>query len=340
MVCAGGLIGASMARMWSKKESNNEHHRLGEILSYCGASGSLTAFMGIPLAGPIFALELTRASSGMNELATADALGPSIAASAAALLLIRGMLQSTKTIGGHFTYSSALGLTGGAAMLTSVICGITGAAIGTVFHKLVHALKHQLWNPKRKTRPVLVKTLIGICVGFLSMSFPQTMFWGEGSLQTAIDGHMTAFSATKHGLDSALTAAAKVNPSIPFTSASAAMQVGIAKLLAIALACAGKFPGGIIFPLFFASAPMAHSVLMLLGSAIPQGVRPVAIMSLMASTQASVTRTPLATIFMLALSASASTHLSIILPSVIISSYIGVWFSRYLSSESYFEYSS
>jgi len=164
------------------------------------------------------------------------------------------------------------------------------------------------------------------------------MFWGEGSLQCAIDGQKTPFTKTKHGLSRILTSGAIVDPSVPFQSAWAAAQVGIAKLLAITLACAGKFPGGIIFPIFFASAPIAHSILMMLGS-LPKAVSPVAIMALMASTQASVTRTPLATVFMLALSSSAGTELSKMLPSVILSSYIGVWASRYITEESYFSYS-
>ena len=154
-----------------------------------------------------------------------------------------------------------------------------------------------------------------------------------------VDGHKTPFVATKHGLSDALTGSALVDTTIPFRSASAAAQVGLAKLLSISLACAGKFPGGIIFPLFFAAAPIAHSALMVLSSHLSTHVASAAIMCLMASTQASVTRTPLATIFMLALSAAPTTPLSSMLPSMILSSYIGVWFSRYLSEDSYFSYS-
>mmetsp|Transcript_20793 Transcript_20793/g.36881 ORF Transcript_20793/g.36881 Transcript_20793/m.36881 type:complete len:173 (-) Transcript_20793:36-554(-) len=171
------------------------------------------------------------------------------------------------------------------------------------------------------------------------MHYPATMFWGEGSLQCVVDGHQTAFAATKHGLSSVLTGAARVNPNLPFQSAWAAAQIGCVKFLSIALACAGKFPGGIIFPLFFAAAPIAHAALALLSSFLPASVSPVAVMSLMAATQASVTRTPLATIFMLALSSSSATEVSKMLPAVILSSYIGVWLSRYLSKESYFTYS-
>lgn len=356
MVCAGGLIGAEMARRWDNTDGcdgsdDDNAARKKEILTYAGAAGSLTAFMGIPLAGPIFALELTRASSGMSPAAN-DALGPAVVASAAALLLIRGLLKGSSLVGGHFSYGPVEALSGRAAMATSLLCGVGGAVLGTCFHKFVHILKDIFWkqvpsnNNETKystsflNREVVIKTIVGVSVGLLSMMYPQTMFWGEGSLQCVVDGHKTPFAVTKHGLSNALTGSALVDPSVSFQSASAAAQVGLAKLLSISLACAGKFPGGIIFPLFFAAAPIAHSALMSLSSHLSTHVAPTVIMGLMAATQASVTRTPLATIFMLALSAAPTTPLSAMLPSVILSSYIGVWFSRYLSRDSYFDYSS
>ena len=178
-------------------------------------------------------------------------------------------------------------------------------------------------TPKQKARrEVLVKTSIGLAVGLLSVLWPQTLFWGEGSLQCVVDAQKTAFAATKHGLPTVLTSAAKVNPNLPFATAGAAAQVGVVKLAAIALACAGKFPGGIIFPLFFAAAPIGHALGSLLSA--PSSVVPVVVMSLMASTQASVTRTPLATALILSLSASATTELSVMLPACLVSSYFGV----------------
>lgn len=350
MVCAGGLVGAAMARRWYSDESvgsGSAGREVEGIMAYAGAAGSLTAFMGIPLAGPIFALELTRASAGMASVAK-DALGPAVAASIAALVIIRGILLPHAAVGGHFAYDAVGAMGGRSAMSTALACGLGGALIGTGFHKLVHLLKSVLWREKAAEKgearcgipkEVVVKTLVGVAVGLLSAAYPQTMFWGEGSLQTAIDGQKTAFIATRHGLSTALTTVARVDPSIPFQTGWEAAQVGSAKLLSIALACAGKFPGGIIFPLFFAAAPLAQAALSLLPMSFPAAVSPVAVMSLMASTQASVTRTPLATIFMLALGASSSTEITKILPSVILSSYLGVYFSRLISKQSYFSYS-
>lgn len=334
MVCAGGLIGASLARRWFDKTK-------ATTLAYAGAAGALTAFMGIPIAGSIFALELTRSSASLS---SAEDVSPAVAASVAGILVLRAILMPTAGVGGHFDYGSVGSLSGRSMIFAALASSACGAVIGTLFHKAVATMKGICWKAKasptkgqKERKEVIVKTIIGLMVGLLSVSFPQTMFWGEGSLQCMVDGQKTAFAATKHGLPAILTSAAKVNPSLPFATAGAAFQVGIAKLVAIAFACAGKFPGGIIFPLFFAAAPIGHGFGRLLSSS--SAILPVVVMCLMASTQASVTRTPLATALILSLSASATTELSVMLPACLIASYFGVWLSQLLSRKSYFKYS-
>ena len=355
MVCAGGLVGKALSNRW-KNECNecNIGCNRDVIMIYAGAAGALTAFMGIPLAGPIFVLELTRASAGMASAAT-DALVPAVVACAAAIAFIHGIADPHSSVGGNFRYLPIPNPSGRVVLLTSFGCGICGAFIATIFHKSVHVLKDILWselasdddNAKDGSiltsfqidREILVKTAIGIAVGTLSMKYPTTMFWGEGSLQTAIDGQRTPFADTKHGLPSFLTTHANVDPNVQFESSLAAIQVGVAKLISIALACAGKFPGGIIFPLFFAAAPIANALCRFALHHLEIPVNYMAVMALMASTQASVTRTPLATVLMLSLSASPGTELSKMLPCVILSSYVGVWCSSRMSKESYFAYS-
>lgn len=348
MVCAGALIGASFARYFYGQNASTENQ---ETLAYAGASGALTAFMGIPIAGSIFALELTSSCAGMNKAGGKRALSSTVMSSIAALVVIKAILDPLSTVGGHFNYGAVGALSGRAMIATAIACGAGGGLLGTVFHKLVGAIKKVAWttkfgaknpstNDNKKNlwqRPIIVKTIIGLLVGLLSSSYPQTLFWGEGSLQTVISGQHTAFIDTKHGLSQILTSAARVNPNLPFASAGAAAQVGVAKLVAIALACAGKFPGGIIFPLMFAAAPLAHSISTLLS--VQSGLVPLIVMCLMASTQAAVTRTPLATALILSLTASAKTELSVMLPGMILASYLGVYFSSLISKQTYFGYS-
>lgn len=272
-----------------------------------------------------------------------------MAAIVAAIFLLRAFLMPTVPLGGHFDYGTVRASIGGRIMMviTALGAGVGGAVVGTCFHNkglLRRASKKsedsdgEGKNKPKWRREVLVKTSIGLIFVLLGSWYPQTLFWGEGSLQCVVDGQKTAFSATKHGLSTLLTSNARVNPSVPFRGATDAIQVWMVKLLAIALACAGKFPGGIIFPLFFAAAALAHGF----ASIVSPGALPVLVMSLMASTQASVTRKPLATAFILSLSASASAELSVMLPSCLVASYVGVWVSQFcllLSRNSYFKYS-
>jgi H+/Cl- antiporter ClcA len=346
MVCAGALVGAAVARQRRHKDNDNKDDET--TLAYAGAAGALTAFMGLPIAGAVFALELTRSGADM----AAAALSPCVVASVAALVVMRGLVFPQALVGGHFDYGTVGALTGRTMIRISLAAGVGGAVLGTVFHKSVAMLKQVAWpvaaatsttatssssNSQAKTaarRAIFVKTAIGLIVGLISSYFPQTLFWGEGSLQCMVDGQKTAFAATKHGLADVLTSSARVNPNLPFASPTAALQVGLVKLLAIVLACVGKFPGGIIFPLFFAAAPLAHATAAWVGAAAP-----VWVMCLMAATQASVTRTPLATALILSLSAAASAEVSVLFPACLVASYLSVYVSQFLSSASYFQYS-
>ena len=345
MVVSGALCGAGL----SKRVYGESDHAMARTLAFAGAAGALTTFIGMPLAGAIFVLEITRASSGLSAGAY-DALTPAVVASCASMITAKALLAPSASVGGHFVYD-AVGhaLTGKALAAISVSAGVAGALIARAFVLLVAAFKRPLfpaapasetcevarpWACGPEARGVLVKGAVGLCVGLLSLFFPQTLFWGEGSLQHVLDGQRTALGAVWPGLDTSLTARALVDVSLPFEGGAAALKVGLAKLVAIALACAGGFPGGIIFPLFFSASAFAHGFAAL----FPPALLPVWVMSLMASTQASVTRTPLATVFMLGLSAAASAHLSVLLPPVIIAAYVGVWASRLLAKATFFPY--
>ena len=102
-------------------------------------------------------------------------------------------------------------------------------------------------------------------------------------------------------------------------------------------------PGGVIFPLLSNGATFGHALVSALSPILPSAtsslVAPLMVMSLMAATLTSITRTPLATVLILALTASGMTQLSVLLPGVLMASYVSVWVSERLSSESFFSYS-
>ncbi|EOD27299.1 hypothetical protein EMIHUDRAFT_457210 [Emiliania huxleyi CCMP1516] len=293
------LVGAAYAR----RVYGAGEHAMARTMAYAGAAGALTTFIGMPLAGALFVLELTRASSGLHPEAYA-ALTPAVAASCASMLVARALLAPAAPVGGHFVYSSSVdsALDGRALAAISLGAGLGGALIGHLFLAAVAAVRRPLWPqaPAGEACEAAVERRwacgpearqggVGAAVGLLSLLFPQTLFWGEGSLQH------------HHLLD--------------------------ALLVAVGRRC-------VIFPLFFAAAAVAHGF----AGVVPAALMPAWVMSLMAATQASVTRTPLATVFMLGLSAAASAQLSVLLPPVIIASYVGVWASRALSTATFFPY--
>lgn len=276
-----------------------------------------------------------------------------LAAPLAGMVFVRGGLVPNLNLDGHFTCGAkaAVGtLTGRDMVLASLVCGAGGAVVGTCFHKVITLLKGLIWpvnksstssNNQEKYVAIGKKVLVAVIIGIISVYYPQTVFWGEGSLQCVVDGQCTPFSATPHGIPAAMTALARVNPNKPFASGMAALQVGVARFMDIVLASAGKFPGGVIFPLLSNGASLAHALILSLRPMLPAAssslVSSLVVMSFMASVLTSITRTPLATVLILAFSASSMTQLSALLPGVLMASYVSVWVSDPISKERFFQ---
>ena len=89
MVVAGSLLGSAYAlRVYGPSD-----HAMARTMAYAGAAGALTTFIGMPLAGAIFVLEITRASSGLNPEAS-RALTPAVISSCASLLMAKAVLAA------------------------------------------------------------------------------------------------------------------------------------------------------------------------------------------------------------------------------------------------------
>jgi H+/Cl- antiporter ClcA len=380
----GSLAGASLARKYykhnysqtsSSKTAIPSKSSLEKVLAYAGAAGSLTGFMNIPLAGAVFALEMTSRHAGVAASAV-KSWSTSIVASLVGIAFLRGLVVPSMGVGGHFDYISraAVGAVSGREMvLVGLGCGLGGALVGTgmtdishhssalyssrvlifhftAFHTVTKFLKGLIWSGKKtesakrnKYVGMRKKACVAFAIGLLSTQYPQTMFWGEGSLQCMVSGQCSPFVSTPHGLPISMLEWARVNPNTPLASSFDALQVGLAKFLAIALASAGKYPGGVIFPLLSNGAGLSHALIAGVSNLIPSFSHSLAssmmVMSFMAATLTSITRTPLATCLILALTASSITPLSVILPGALIASYISVFASEKLSKESFFEYS-
>ena len=301
------MLGAAMGRRVGGRERD---------AALAGAAGALTSFIDMPVAGAIFVVELLAPGAGLAD----DALPAAILATVGASLA-GAALAPHRPVGGHFDWGAVARPPRWAYAAVAVPVGVAGAAVGELFVRGVAALRRPLG---RVPKP---RVAAGLAVGLLGILYPQTLFWGETSLQNVVDGQASA-SAAPHGLlvPAALTSRAVVDVARPLTAAGS-FQVGLAKLAAIAIAVAGGFPGGVIFPLFFAAGALAR------------GVSPLApvVMCAMAAVQASVTRTPLATVLMLALSARAS-DLAALAPLCAVSAYVAVWTARARDAPTFFAY--
>ena len=293
MVAAGAVCGAALARRYRLDERE---------AAFAGAAGALTAFLGFPIAGAVFVHELATPGADM-----AAGLAPTALATIGAALA--GWLLKGGTIGGHFRWGAVQPLSARAYVLACGV-GVVGALVGGAFVAACDAVRARSVPPSRR-REVLVRAGAGLGAGLLALRYPQSLFWGEQSLQTAIDG-VSAPEALLYPV--ALQG--------PRAAAPFGLGLGAAKLAAIALAAGAGCPGGVIFPLFFAAGALAHG-------AIAAAHLPAATVALlMAAVQASVTRTPLSTALMLAFSGNLGATLT---PLCAVSAYSAVATARALA---------
>ena len=294
MVAAGGVVGAALARRCGRGE------RAGAL---AGASGALTAFLGFPVAGAVFAHEILTPSAGLAGGGVSSSVLATVGASLACAALAGG------SVGGHFSWGGAAAAVPAArGYATAVALGVGGALVGGALVGAVRFLERALGG-RRGSR-----VLAGLAVGAIALRYPQALFWGEQSLQAAIDGRADPAALL---LPVALQGGGG--------AAGIGVGVGVAKLASIALAVAGGFPGGVIFPLFFAAGGLVRGA----------AAGPPAVACAMAALQASVTRTPLATALMLAMSAADFGALA---PLAAVAAYVGVWTARGLRLPTLFEY--
>ena len=370
MVCAGGLLGAALASLPvfvppALKECSRP-------LSIAGAAGALSAFVGMPLVGAIFVLELLGTGVGIEHHTCNNALhmrwrrklvhsqraawkggllSPAVAASIASALVC-AVGHPHAELSGHFRFSSLVGTVGagiddpshwGASLLLATVplatLGTLMTGLLAVIVRTIKASSNQnqgrLMTQRQQKRGeidgsidsnglgdpcheasmfsrVTIGAIAGLFVGLIGVAYPQTVLWGETRLAHIVfDRQMQPHQ----DIHPSLERWAWVDPQVALNPTGAA-QVGIAKFSAIALALSAGFPGGVIFPLFFAAAAMAQGFCAAaargiatflptsseLISARHKELLPPATVILMASMQSAATRTPLSTSLLLALS--------------------------------------
>ena len=98
MVISGGILGAGLSRTLGFDRQSPD----ARLLSYSGAAGALSAFIGVPLAGSIFVHELSDPSA---QIGSPGSLSPTILSSICAVFTKKVLLSwPSSPMGGHFSY--------------------------------------------------------------------------------------------------------------------------------------------------------------------------------------------------------------------------------------------
>ena len=251
----------------------------------CGMACALAAFFGVPLGGSLFALEINnRLGYEYFEHALEAILSGTVC-----LVVFRGI--AGLPIGPLWFFTEdRLGDSSASLVCVGALLGLVGAGIAAVFAHghwaLMKKLKSLGWDPDRDPLKYSIFGGIGICI--LGVLVPHTFFWGEMEMQAI--GSLSPASALPHIWPT--TGMTKFE----ITGAMSAFIVGVTKLIAISLTVAGGYRGGFIFPFFCAGAAFGRCVTYLIPSISPT----VAILSIAAGINVTITRTALATPLILA----------------------------------------
>jgi len=250
--------------------------RTRRIMTLCGMSAGLAAFFGLPLGAALFCLELPHVAS----LQYFEALSPAILCTILSVIVSKIITQTP--LGGMYMFPN-LGEINYMALVKGAAMGLGGAVIAAIFMVTLKYTKMAV--KKLKIGPIVLGIMGGALFGIMGTLCPSTLFWSENELQAVfLRGNSSLPYAIHPGI---------WPMKVPLGWEDFAL-IGFTKLVTIIITIAAGFPGGIIFPLFFAAACIGYSMALLLH--LPPTV---CMLSMMAALQSSVTRTPWSTALIL-----------------------------------------
>ncbi|HEU5003091.1 MAG TPA: chloride channel protein [Actinomycetota bacterium] len=218
-------------------------------LTITGMAAGFTVLFGTPLGSAIFALEiLHRRGLQYYEALVPAALG---SLSGYAVYVLTTHLGLTPIW--HFPevralHASALGI--------AVLAGVAGAAIAYAFSYLTTWLRHGF-----RLLPVALRPVAGgLALGGLAWMSPYALTFGEGQIQTLVNGRLLV---------------------------STLLVATLAKLLGSSTIVSSGWRGGFIIPLFFMGAALGKA-----GASVLHVDATVAMLSLMVAANVGVTKTP------------------------------------------------
>lgn len=229
-------------------------------LSLAGMAAGFTALFGAPLGGAFFALEILH---HRNVVEYYEAILPAIVSSCSSYVVFAVITHlgiAPTWVFPQYQISNIYDF------LLASGYGILGAIAAWLFitiFKVIAAFFHELHQP------IYVRTTIaGFLLAVIALPLPLTRYFGHEELNHIVENDI---------------------------SAVVLIGLAIAKMIAIAITVSGEWRGGFIIPLFFTGACLGKAIAEL----IP-GLDPVlAMIGVMASLNAAVTRTPISTTLLL-----------------------------------------
>jgi len=204
-------------------------------------------------------------------------------------------------------------------MLIAVALGIVGAILSFIEIFILKCGKLVIHKFKLDKRPIITFTLGAFIFGWAAVLYPQTLFWSENEIQTIIDRGATPLPST--------VVPGILHVAVPYNTANLA-GIGVLKFFTIVVTVVSGFPGGIIFPLYFAGMALGHVVSDLIPFISPS----LSMLCLAASIQVSLLRTPWATSIILvnlnAIIMTAPNDIFAVFPGMLLASYTALFLTR------------
>jgi H+/Cl- antiporter ClcA len=241
------------------------------------ASG-FTVLFGAPLGGAFFALEILHHQHIVEYY---EAILPAIVSSCAGYVIFVAITQLGIGPTWHFPQ---YGIDSIYDFAQAIAFGIVGAIVGWLFIAIFRGCD-RLFDSLNL--PIYLQTtLAGLGLGILAVLFPLARFFGEHQLEAIVKDEF-----------------------------SLAFLLGLvaAKMFAISITVTGGWRGGIIIPLFFIGACLGKAASLI----NPAFDETLAMICIMASLNATVTRTPISTTLLLAKLTGFSPFTPILFASVI-----------------------
>ena len=267
------VLNSSLVGLLNKKLKQPSY--ISRILTLSAMSAGLSAFLMNPLAGTLFSLEVPHRSGMEYYECIQPALLSSIFSVALKLAITSSKVEPLFFLPqfpsliniSSFLYATALG----------ALCGF----IVALFVLSIQLLRKLFKCLRVEESPLLFSLVSGVLIGFMCALLPQNLFWSEDELSNVVSLGMEPIERLPSFMQTGI-----IPIHAPFSSLSS-LLISLMKFACIALSVSVGMPGGIIFPLFFASASFAN----FLSGAIPGVNRAATVACLMVSVEASVTRT-------------------------------------------------